>query len=169
MRREIWTPRRTPQGADRHFAPTRIGQVGPGACPICGMALEPEIATAASGETAELTDMRRRFWISPHWRSRCLRWKWVGTSQELMRCWPKAGRIGFSSFWQPRFCSGAAGPSSFERDSLCSPAPQHVHPHRDGHWDSVALQRHCNLLPRFFRRASAARTALSLSISKRLP
>ena len=42
----------------------QIRQVGPGACPICGMALEPEIATAASGESAELTDMRRRFWIS---------------------------------------------------------------------------------------------------------
>src|ERR1700731_3333060 len=42
----------------------QIRQVGPGACPICGMALEPEIASAASGESAELTDMRRRFWIS---------------------------------------------------------------------------------------------------------
>jgi P-type Cu+ transporter len=42
----------------------QIRQTGPGACPICGMALEPEIATAASGESAELTDMRRRFWIS---------------------------------------------------------------------------------------------------------
>ena len=37
----------------------QIRQVGPGACPICGMALEPEIATAASGESAELRDMRR--------------------------------------------------------------------------------------------------------------
>ncbi len=42
----------------------QIRQTGPGACPICGMALEPEIATAASGESAELIDMRRRFWIS---------------------------------------------------------------------------------------------------------
>jgi Cu+-exporting ATPase len=42
----------------------QIRQVGPGACPICGMALEPEIATAASSGSAELRDMRRRFWIS---------------------------------------------------------------------------------------------------------
>jgi len=42
----------------------QIRQTGPGACPICGMALEPEIATAASGESAELIDMHRRFWIS---------------------------------------------------------------------------------------------------------
>jgi Cu+-exporting ATPase len=38
-----------------------IRQIGPGACPICGMALEPEIATA--GPNPELADMTRRFWI----------------------------------------------------------------------------------------------------------
>ena len=40
-----------------------IRQVGPGACPICGMALEPEIATAEAGSNPELADMTRRFWI----------------------------------------------------------------------------------------------------------
>src|SRR5664280_792932 len=40
-----------------------IRQVGPGACPICGMALEPEIATAEAGPNPELADMTRRFWI----------------------------------------------------------------------------------------------------------
>ncbi|WP_368911715.1 heavy metal translocating P-type ATPase [Taklimakanibacter deserti] len=40
-----------------------IRQVGPGSCPICGMALEPEIATADSGPNPELADMKRRFWI----------------------------------------------------------------------------------------------------------
>ncbi len=40
-----------------------IRQVGPGPCPICGMALEPEIATADSGPNPELADMTRRFWI----------------------------------------------------------------------------------------------------------
>ncbi len=40
-----------------------IRQIGPGACPICGMALEPEIATADSGPNPELADMTRRFWI----------------------------------------------------------------------------------------------------------
>jgi Cu+-exporting ATPase len=38
-------------------------QVGPGTCPICGMALEPEIATADTGANPELIDMTRRFWI----------------------------------------------------------------------------------------------------------
>jgi Cu+-exporting ATPase len=39
-----------------------IRQVGPGNCPICGMALEPAIATAESGPNPELADMTRRFW-----------------------------------------------------------------------------------------------------------
>src|SRR5215213_4610287 len=34
-----------------------VRQIGPGACPICGMALEPEIATADNGPNPELADM----------------------------------------------------------------------------------------------------------------
>ncbi|HEX4196279.1 MAG TPA: heavy metal translocating P-type ATPase [Caulobacteraceae bacterium] len=41
----------------------QIRQVGPGTCPICGMALEPETLTADSGPNPELADMTRRFWI----------------------------------------------------------------------------------------------------------
>ena len=41
----------------------QIRQAGPGACPICGMALEPELATADAGPNPELADMTRRFWI----------------------------------------------------------------------------------------------------------
>jgi Cu+-exporting ATPase len=40
-----------------------IRQDHPGACPICGMALDPEIASADSGPSPELRDMSRRFWI----------------------------------------------------------------------------------------------------------
>jgi Cu+-exporting ATPase len=40
-----------------------IRQVGPGSCPICGMALEPELPTVATGPNAELVDMKRRLWI----------------------------------------------------------------------------------------------------------
>ena len=42
----------------------QIRQVGPGACPICGMALEPDLITADSGPNPELADMTRRFWIA---------------------------------------------------------------------------------------------------------
>jgi P-type Cu+ transporter len=40
-----------------------VRQVGPGSCPICGMALEPLLATAESGPNPELIDMTRRFWL----------------------------------------------------------------------------------------------------------
>ncbi|HEX5633629.1 MAG TPA: HAD-IC family P-type ATPase, partial [Gemmatimonadales bacterium] len=40
-----------------------VRQIGPGTCPICGMALEPVLATAQTGESPELRDMTRRFWI----------------------------------------------------------------------------------------------------------
>ncbi len=36
----------------------------PGACPICGMALEPLAPTGEEGENHELQDMTRRFWIA---------------------------------------------------------------------------------------------------------
>jgi P-type Cu+ transporter len=41
----------------------QIQQVGPGSCPICGMALEPMVVTADNGPNQELIDMTRRFWI----------------------------------------------------------------------------------------------------------
>ena len=40
-----------------------VRQVGPGSCPICGMALEPEIASLDDAPSPELADMTRRFWI----------------------------------------------------------------------------------------------------------
>jgi Cu+-exporting ATPase len=63
----------TPQEAEAEVVPEgtiytcpmhpEIRQVGPGSCPICGMALEPVIATAEAGPNPELVDMTRRFWI----------------------------------------------------------------------------------------------------------
>jgi Cu+-exporting ATPase len=35
----------------------------PGSCPICGMALEPRMMSAAVEENPELRDMTRRFWV----------------------------------------------------------------------------------------------------------
>jgi Cu+-exporting ATPase len=42
----------------------QIRQIGPGHCPICGMTLEPETASARSGPNPDLVDMTRRFWIA---------------------------------------------------------------------------------------------------------
>ncbi|AKM11521.1 heavy metal translocating P-type ATPase [Croceicoccus naphthovorans] len=40
-----------------------VRQDHPGSCPICGMALEPEMVDPDAGPTEELVDMTRRFWI----------------------------------------------------------------------------------------------------------
>ena len=39
-----------------------VRQDHPGACPKCGMALEPEMPSLEDGESPELIDFRRRFW-----------------------------------------------------------------------------------------------------------
>jgi Cu+-exporting ATPase len=41
-----------------------IRQIGPGSCPKCGMALEPETIVAEEERNPELEDMTRRFWVS---------------------------------------------------------------------------------------------------------
>jgi Cu+-exporting ATPase len=41
----------------------QIRQIGPGNCPICGMTLEPEVASLDAPPNAELADMTRRFWV----------------------------------------------------------------------------------------------------------
>lgn len=40
-----------------------VRQVGPGSCPICGMALEPEMFDPEAGPNPELVDFTRRLWI----------------------------------------------------------------------------------------------------------
>ncbi|NMW24294.1 YHS domain-containing protein, partial [Rhodanobacter denitrificans] len=40
-----------------------IRQVGPGHCPICGMALEPMMPTLDADDGGELSSMTRRFWL----------------------------------------------------------------------------------------------------------
>jgi Cu+-exporting ATPase len=61
---EATTPETVPEGTI-YTCPMHpeIRQVGPGSCPICGMALEPVTVTAETGPNPELIDMTRRFWI----------------------------------------------------------------------------------------------------------
>ena len=41
-----------------------IRQQGPGTCPICGMALEPEEPSLDDAPNPELVDFTRRWWVS---------------------------------------------------------------------------------------------------------
>src|SRR5712692_1776260 len=56
-----------PSGAAREYTCPMHPEVvrnGPGACPICGMALEPREVTAEEQADPELEMMSRRFWVS---------------------------------------------------------------------------------------------------------
>ena len=67
------TPEEKVKGPDRTDGDDRIytcpmhpeiEQIGPGSCPICGMALEPKTVTADTGPSEELIDMTRRFRVA---------------------------------------------------------------------------------------------------------
>jgi Cu+-exporting ATPase len=55
-----------PAAATRYVCPMcpEVESPVPAACPSCGMALEPERVSLEEAENPELTDMRRRLWIS---------------------------------------------------------------------------------------------------------
>jgi P-type Cu+ transporter len=57
-------PRTAPAGVE-YTCPMHpeVRQIGPGSCPLCGMALEPVTPTAEPQEDHELADMTRRFWV----------------------------------------------------------------------------------------------------------
>jgi Cu+-exporting ATPase len=57
-------PAPAPQTAAEWTCPMHpeVVRDGPGACPICGMALEPKTVTLEE-DTSELDDMSRRFWV----------------------------------------------------------------------------------------------------------
>lgn len=42
----------------------QIRKAGPGSCPICGMALEPEAPAPGDAPNPELVDFTRRLWVS---------------------------------------------------------------------------------------------------------
>ena len=54
-----------PSRSQEYFCPMDPEVVSdkPGACPKCGMALEPRVVTLEETDNPELTDMTRRFWI----------------------------------------------------------------------------------------------------------
>ena len=54
-----------PSRSQEYFCPMDPEVVSdkPGACPKCGMALEPRVVSLEEAENPELVDMKRRFWI----------------------------------------------------------------------------------------------------------
>ena len=128
-----------------------IRQVGPGSCPICGMALEPELVTAATQPNPELVDMTRRFWIglalalpvfALEMGGHLIDLHAVIAAADLQLAAARAGDAG-----------RAVGGLAVLRARLGlvqKRQPQHVHAHRHGHGGGLGLQRAGDLLPGLF-------------------
>ena len=79
-------------------------------CPMCGMALEPEMPTLDEGENPELVDFRRRFWWTLPLTRRRRRARDGGHRLQLLGiATPELGR---ARACRRRSCSGRAGRSS---------------------------------------------------------
>jgi Cu+-exporting ATPase len=57
-------PKATPEAIWTCPMHPQIRQEGPGTCPICGMALEPEEPSLNDGPNPELVDFTRRLWVA---------------------------------------------------------------------------------------------------------
>ena len=76
-----------------------VRQVGPGSCPICGMALEPEVATWTTPPNPELADMTRRFWIGLLLALPVVVWRWAAISSAGTAGSTQPCRTGSSLFF----------------------------------------------------------------------
>ena len=119
-----------------------IRQVGPGACPICGMGLEPLVASQDFGPNSELVDMTRRFWIGLALAVPLVVLEMGGHLFNLQHSIPQ-----YCSNWiQLAFATPVvlwAGLAILRaRLAIDRHAQsQYVHADRDGDWRRLALQR----------------------------
>ena len=119
-----------------------IRQTGPGHCPICGMTLEPDVASADSGPNPELADMTRRFWIALALSLPVVVLEMGGHLFDLHMLISQ-----MTSNWVQFFLATPvvlwAGWPFFERGGAIARDTQfeHVHADRHGHWRRLGLQR----------------------------
>ena len=89
-----------------------VRQVGPGSCPICGMALEPLDVTADAGPNPELADMTRRFWVGLALAVPVLVLEMGGHLAGLDRFIGQQTSNWLQPSWRRRWSCGRAGRSS---------------------------------------------------------
>ena len=91
-----------------------VRQKGPGACPICGMALEPVGRRTVEKRNPELEDMTRRFWVSLALTAPILAFMIAEflPGRPLERWCRTAVATGSSRHSRRRSCCGADGRSS---------------------------------------------------------
>ncbi len=143
----------------------------PGACPICGMALEPRVVTLEE-QNPELDDMTRRFWWSLGADASPILAFMVSEmlpGQPLQHVLPPAAMT-----WS-QFAAGdarrALGRLAVLRARLGvgrEPAPEHVHADRPGRGRGLRLQRRGDARARALSRVVPRRTGTrSASTSRR--
>ena len=104
-----------------------VRRMGPGACPKCGMALEPEMAILEEEANPELSDMTRRFWIARIERSRFCPRDVGDASYRSIDSGDARRPLGRLAFVPARL--GVAGESQ----------PKHVHADRDGNRNGLCI------------------------------
>ena len=136
-----------------------IRQVGPGSCPICGMALEPLDRRRGTGPNPELLDMTRRFWIGARAHGPGGR---PGDGRRISRPSACTTRPAADLGCGLQFALATpvvlwAGWPFFERGwaSLRQPQPQHVHPDRARHRRRLSLQPRRDLRARSVSRQAS--------------
>lgn len=95
----------------------QIRQPTPGNCPICGMALEPGIATGEAGPSSELRDMTRRFWVGLGLALPVFLLEMGGHLLDLHTWLGPQTSNWIQLPWRRPWCSGPAAPSSSEAGS----------------------------------------------------
>ena len=119
----------------------QIRQVGPGSCPICGMALEPELVTAETGPNPELVDMTRRFWIGLALTIPVFALEMGGHLTNLhMLARLAALQLGAARAGDAGRAVGGLAVLRARLGLAQDPQPQHVHADRHGHRRGVGLQ-----------------------------
>ena len=84
-----------------------IVQIGPGTCPICGMALEPMDIVAEEQADPEYDSMRKRLWVGTALSVPLLVLSMFGDALGLHL--PPGVKNGWSFCWLHRWCCGAGG------------------------------------------------------------
>ena len=148
-----------------------IRQVGPGSCPICGMALEPEVASLDAPPNPELADMTRRFWIGLVLALPAVVLEMGGPSRRRPRL-DRPDLVELDSV-RVRHARRALGRLAVLRARLAvarHAQSQHVHADRRRHRRRLCLQRRRHRRARNCSpRPSAAMAARSRSISNPPP
>ncbi len=148
-----------------------VEQVGPGACPICGMDLEPKFADAADdSDEQQFRDMKRRFWVGV-----CL----VGAAVDHGD--GADGRFAIGRIhpgwmvWLAAACVGNAGRVLVRLAAACSRCkvvsddePEHVLADCGGNARRIPVQSFCRLVSAIRSRRLSLKTANRRSISRPL-